>query len=156
MELLIQYHGDKPDRFRDIFQLHRNATRVQHLAATCMTKIFNAVWISLGFISTGIGLLGLLIPLFPGIVFLLIAAFCFSSGSQRWHDWLLAHPRLRPPIVNWRDNDAITLNTKGLVLVMLALSVVAAAVLQIPAHIMAAQVCLILAAAYFVWTRPSV
>jgi hypothetical protein len=38
---------------------------------------------------------------------------------------------------------------------MLALSVVAAAVLQIPAHIMAAQVCLILAAAYFVWTRPS-
>jgi hypothetical protein len=39
--------------------------------------------------------------------------------------------------------------------VMLALSVVAAAVLQIPAHIMAVQICLILAAAYFVWTRPS-
>jgi uncharacterized membrane protein YbaN (DUF454 family) len=120
-----------------------------------MTKIFNAVWISLGFISTGIGILGLLIPLFPGVVFLLVAAFCFSKGSQRWHDWLLAHPRLGPPIVNWRDNGAITLNTKRMVLVMLALSVVAAAVLRIPAHIMAAQVCLILAAAYFVWTRLS-
>jgi len=70
-------------------------------------------------LATGIGILGLLIPLFPGIVFLLIASYCFSKGSQRWYTWLLSHPTLGPPIVNWKENGSISQKSKIYILSML-------------------------------------
>jgi len=54
------------------------------------------VYIALGAISLGVGLLGIILPGLPTTVFLLLASFLFARSSPRLHRWLLAHPRLGP------------------------------------------------------------
>lgn len=40
------------------------------------------LWGAAGIASTGVGLLGLIIPIIPGILFLLLAAVCFSRAVK--------------------------------------------------------------------------
>jgi uncharacterized membrane protein YbaN (DUF454 family) len=49
-----------------------------------------------------------------------VAAICFSRGSQRMHDWLINHPTLGPPIVNWQTNRTITRKIKVVALLSMA------------------------------------
>jgi|TARA_B110000971_G_scaffold120114_1_gene122931 uncharacterized membrane protein YbaN (DUF454 family) len=70
------------------------------------------VWIGLGWLFVFLGVVGIALPLLPTTPFLLAAAVCFSRGSQRMHDWLLNHPTLGPPIVNWQTNRTITRKIK--------------------------------------------
>lgn len=42
-----------------------------------------------------LGLLGLVLPIFPGFIFLLAAAACFASLSPKLREKLSKHPRLR-------------------------------------------------------------
>ena len=46
------------------------------------------LWLMAGVACLLLGLLGLLLPLLPGVPFLLLAAFCFSRGSPRLEAWL--------------------------------------------------------------------
>jgi uncharacterized protein len=52
----------------------------------------------------------------------LLAAFCFSRGSQRWEHWLLHHPRLGPMVRDWRATRAVPLRAKQLATLMMTLS----------------------------------
>ena len=50
-------------------------------------------WSTAGAVSLALGVLGIFLPLLPHTPFVLLAAFCFSRGSERVEAWLLAHPR---------------------------------------------------------------
>lgn len=52
------------------------------------------VWISAGTIFLAIGVAGVILPMLPGTVFLLLASACYLRGSKRLHDWLMGHPVL--------------------------------------------------------------
>jgi hypothetical protein len=52
------------------------------------------VWISAGTIFLAIGVAGVILPMLPGTVFLLIASACYLRGSKRLYDWLMGHPVL--------------------------------------------------------------
>lgn len=51
--------------------------------------------ITAGIGATLLGLLGLLIPVIPGILFLLVAAICFASVSPEVRQQLQRFPRFR-------------------------------------------------------------
>ena len=81
-----------------------------------MTKPENNIllWNSLGFISVGIGIIGYIIPLMPGLVFFLIAAYCFSRGSKKFLFRLTRHKYVGQPIRDFSKKRGITKRHKGI------------------------------------------
>jgi uncharacterized membrane protein YbaN (DUF454 family) len=57
--------------------------------------------LGLGHLCLAIGLIGIPLPLLPTTPFLLLAAFFYARGSQRFHDWLYQHRRLGPTVRDW-------------------------------------------------------
>ena len=65
------------------------------------------IFIGLGWLFVALGVIGLIMPMMPGAVFLIIAAWCFARSSPRFEAWLLNHPRLGKPLRDWRAAGAI-------------------------------------------------
>lgn len=51
-------------------------------------KLLNLVFITIGIICTGIGMIGILVPVLPTTPFLILASVCFVRGSDRFDSWL--------------------------------------------------------------------
>ena len=84
------------------------------------------IWLLCGVIAMGTGVVGIVLPVLPTTPFVLLAAYCFSRGSARYEQWLLAHPRFGPMVRDWRANRAVPLRAKQLASVMMLLSSVVA------------------------------
>ena len=112
------------------------------------------LWVAIGVMATGIGILGIFLPLLPTTPFLLLAAYCFARGSQRLHDWLVGHRRFGPLIAEWRRHGAIRRPVKVLALATMALSLTITAWLGFALWIVASQALVLAAAAAFIVTRP--
>jgi len=65
-----------------------------------------------GHISLGLAAVGVVLPVMPATVFLLIAAFCYARGSEKFYDWLLGHKWFGPPIKDWQRSKAMTVKSK--------------------------------------------
>ena len=113
------------------------------------------LWQLAGLISLVLGVIGIFLPLLPTTPFVLLSAFCFSRSSQKLHDWLLAHPRLGPPILEWRDLGAISKRAKGLAAIALVLAFVIAWLGGAPTGALLLQVAVLLCVAIFIFTRPN-
>ena len=70
------------------------------------------VYFALGAIFLTMGVAGVALPLVPTTGPLLLAAFCFARSSQRFHDWLMNHPRFGPLIADFRAGKGIPPATK--------------------------------------------
>lgn len=123
--------------------------------ATSGSRAARVLWLVLGFALLGLGVAGLILPVMPGTVFLILAAGCFARGSPRLEAWLLAHPRLGPTVVAWRRDRAIPLRAKVLAFAGMALSVVLVSVSGAPPIAIGSTLALVAAGALYVGTRPS-
>jgi uncharacterized protein len=112
------------------------------------------VLLGLGCALVLVGLVGLLVPGLPGTVFLILAAACFSRSSPRFERWLLAHPRLGPPVVEWRRRGAIPRSAKAAAAASLAVSAALVTMSDAPGLAKATALVGMAAAALYVLTRP--
>jgi len=77
------------------------------------------LWGAAGVLALAAGIVGIFLPLLPTTPFVLLAAFCFSRGSERCERWLVEHPRFGPMVLDWRANRAVPLRAKQLATVMM-------------------------------------
>lgn len=81
-----------------------------------------AIYSTLGIIFVIIGAIGIITPLLPTTPFLLLAAACFARGSQRFHQWLMTHPTLSKPILDWQQSGVIRMPAKILSTIFIAVN----------------------------------
>jgi uncharacterized membrane protein YbaN (DUF454 family) len=107
-----------------------------------------------GWLSVGLALAGSFLPLLPTVPFLLLAAACFAKASPRFHDWLLDHPRLGPPILHWREHRAISRSAKRLAMLSIAASFGISLLIGVPLWALGLQAATLSAVTAFILTRP--
>jgi uncharacterized protein len=112
------------------------------------------VYLAIGLVFVGLGVLGAVLPVLPTTPFLLVALGAFAKSSQRLERWLLEHPRFGPRLVAWRAHRVIPLPVKltayasmlaSLTFVLLAGRWMVAAIAAVPMAI----------GAIYISTRPS-
>lgn len=112
------------------------------------------IWILAGFGALALGVIGIALPLLPTVPFLLLAAFCFARSSERLHDWLVHHPKLGPPIQNWRDHGAISRRAKWAASVSILAAFGISLALGVKPVFLGIQALVLIAVSVFIWTRP--
>ena len=70
------------------------------------------LFISLGFIFVGIGVVGIFVPILPTTPFLLLASFFFANGSKKFHDWFMSTKLYKKHLESFVNSRAMTLKSK--------------------------------------------
>jgi uncharacterized membrane protein YbaN (DUF454 family) len=116
------------------------------------TRLF---WLFAGFVSLGLGIAGIPLPLLPTTPFLLLAAFCFSKSSKRLHDWLINHKTFGPPIRDWNAHGVIPMKAKVTATFMMAAALAITYFLNLPNRVLIIQAIVMVPVSIFIWSRPS-
>lgn len=112
------------------------------------------LWFGLGIAAVAAGVVGIVLPLVPTTPFLLLAAFAFSRSSPRFEAWLVDHPRLGPPIRDWRAHRAIGRRAKVVAVGLMASTLVATWAAGVGTTILVVQIVVLAAVSVFILTRP--
>jgi uncharacterized membrane protein YbaN (DUF454 family) len=112
------------------------------------------LYLAAGWLCTVLGIIGLILPVMPGTVFLIAAAWCFSRSSPRFESWLVNHPRLGPQVVRWRKTGAIARKTKYVACGSMLLSFVIVAATDAPPIALWLSGAGLIAAGTYVASRP--
>lgn len=73
--------------------------------------MIKGLFVTVGLIALGLGIVGIFLPLLPTTPFLLLSAACLARGSARLHAWLMSS-RLGPYIRDYSEKRGIPLPIK--------------------------------------------
>ncbi|AKH41079.1 hypothetical protein FHS61_001603 [Altererythrobacter atlanticus] len=79
-------------------------------------------WFAAGLFFLTLGWIGVILPMMPGFVFFLVAAFCFARGNPAWERKMLEHPRYGKALRDWREKRAISRKAKISAITAMALA----------------------------------
>lgn len=65
-----------------------------------------------GTVFVGLGVVGMFLPLVPTTVFLLLAAYCYSRSSKKFHTWLITNRWCGDYIRNYQEGRGMTATHK--------------------------------------------
>lgn len=113
------------------------------------------IYTLLGWGFTALGVMGILLPVMPTTVFLLLALGCFSRSSPRLEGWLLNHPRLGGPLKRWRQSGIIPRSAKLMACMGMSVGFVLLLSQQPPRWVLCSVSFFLLLSLLFILSRPS-
>jgi hypothetical protein len=121
-----------------------------------MPTLRRHLYLAGGWLSLSLAFLGVFLPLLPTTPFVLLAAVCFSRGSDRLYQWLLAQPTFGPLLRDWQQYGVIRLRVKCLTTVLMVILLsYPIAYARIPLWAKSAMGLVSLSVLGFIWSRPS-
>ena len=91
-------------------------------------KLKRRLFVIAGTISVGIGVVGIFLPVLPTTPFLLLAAICYTRGSQRLYKALLYNRFIGTYIRNYIERRGMSLKMKVWTIGLLWIAIVSTAV----------------------------
>src|SRR5690554_8143835 len=79
-----------------------------------MSSLRRLAFLLIAWLSFGLGVIGVFVPLMPTTCFMLLAVWAASKGSPRFALWIREHPRFGPAVVAWEGERAIPRHAKYL------------------------------------------
>lgn len=114
------------------------------------------LFVFLGCLCLVLGFVGIFLPILPTTPFAILAAYFFSKGSTRLHNWLLETKHLGPLIKDWERSGAIGVKAKILATTMMSLLFVFSLIYVKVSLIIKISISIIgILVLAFIWTRPS-
>lgn len=92
------------------------------------TKSKKILFVVLGFLSLGLGILGIFIPVLPTTPFLLLSAYLFAKSSEKLYNWLLSTKNFGKIIKDYRERKGVSLGIKIYSLSLLWLTILASVI----------------------------
>ncbi len=90
------------------------------------------IFITIGTISLGLGIVGIFVPLLPTTPFLLLTAALYFKSSEKLYNRLMSHKKLGPYIADFRIHKSIPLKTKIIAISLLWITILYSAICVIP------------------------
>ena len=90
------------------------------------------LYIAAGSVALILGVIGLALPVIPTSPFLLLAAFCYARGSERFYVWLITNPHFGEYIRALRKGEGIPLRVKVYAILLLWLTLGTSIVFIVP------------------------
>lgn len=86
-------------------------------------SLWGIIMLCVGFMSLGLGTLGIFLPLLPTTPFLLLALLCFAKSSDKWYRKMLYNKTFGKYLRSYKNGQGIPLAVKVWTLVLLWLTI---------------------------------
>lgn len=81
-------------------------------------KLYNLLFITIGIIFMGVGMVGVVLPILPTTPFLILASVCFVKGSDRFDMWFRNTKIYKDYAEDFVNERAMTLKRKIRILLL--------------------------------------
>ena len=75
------------------------------------------IYFVIAWVSLGIGLLGIVLPVLPTTPFLLLTVFCFSKSSRRFEEWFQKTKLYQLYVADYRETKSIARSRKKKIII---------------------------------------
>ena len=77
-----------------------------------MENLKKKIYICVGFLAVGLGIIGVFLPVIPTVPFLLVALFCFERSSKKYHDMILNNKYFGKVLRDYYEGRGLTTSVK--------------------------------------------
>ena len=77
-----------------------------------MKNLKKKIYIFVGILAVGLGIIGLFLPVMPTVPFLLVALFCFERSSKKYHDMILNNKYFGKVLRDYYEGKGLTTSVK--------------------------------------------
>ena len=77
-----------------------------------MKNLKKKIYICVGLLALGLGMIGVFLPVMPTVPFLLVALFCFERSSKKYHDMILNNKYFGKVLRDYYEGRGLTTSVK--------------------------------------------
>lgn len=132
----------------------RKHSRPLHPAARAPGAVIRWGYLALACVSLVLAIIGVILPIMPTTVFVLIATWAAARSSPRMHAWLLNHRVFGPTLENWYNGQRVSRRAKWTAALFMTASSVWLGYSVRPWWVAALPIAAMITVLIWLWSRP--